>query len=89
MAAGWSVEETKALVDIWGAHDVQAQLDGVARNRCVYEKIATAMEDAEFHRTWQQCKTKVKNLTQRYRKVSCRPVLKALRMEIIYREKGG
>ena len=73
MAAGWSVEETKTLVDIWGAHDVQAQLDGVTRNRCVYEKIAT-----EFHRTWQQCKTNVKNLTQRYRKVSCRPVLKAI-----------
>ena len=52
MAAGWSVEETKALVGIWGVQDVQSQLDGVSRNRCVFEKIATAMEDVGFHRTW-------------------------------------
>lgn len=70
MAGGWTPEEAKALVAIWGAEDVQSQLDGVSRNRCVYDKIAAAMKDTGFHRTWQQCKTKVKNLTQRYRKVS-------------------
>ena len=70
MAAGWTMDETKALVGIWGAQDVQSQLDGVARNRSMFEKIATAMADLGFDRTWQQCKTKVKNLTQKYRKVS-------------------
>ena len=28
------------------------------------------MRDLGYKSTWQQCKTKVKNLTQRYRKVS-------------------
>ena len=70
MAAGWSLEETKALIDIWGAAGLQSQLDGVARNRSVYEKIAASLVDSGFDRTWQQCKTKIKNLTQRYRKAS-------------------
>ena len=69
MATGWSFEETKALVGILGAEDIQTQLDGVSRNRSIYEKIATSMTDLGYDRTWQQCKTKVKNLTQRYRKV--------------------
>ena len=51
MAAGWIMEETKALVGIWGAQDVQSQLNGVARNRSVFEKIATAMADLGFNRT--------------------------------------
>lgn len=70
MAAGWTIDETRALVGIWGAADVQNQLDGVARNRAIYEKISAALADLGYERTWQQWKTKVKNLTQRYRKVS-------------------
>ncbi len=38
MAAGWSAEETKALVRIWGEGDIQSQLDGVARNLSVFGK---------------------------------------------------
>ena len=69
-SCGWSNDETKALVAIWGDADVQNQLDGVARNKPVYQKIATQLADAGFHRSWEQCKTKIKNLTQKYRKVS-------------------
>ena len=39
MAAGWSVQETRVLVSIWEEADVQSQLDGVVRNKVVYEKI--------------------------------------------------
>ena len=70
MAAGWFVDETRALLGIWGDADVQSKLDGVARNRTVYQKISTALSDLGYERTWQQCRTKIKNLTQRYRKVS-------------------
>ena len=70
MAAGWSTEETKALLGVWGDADIQTQLDGVARNRSIYQQIATALADLGYERTWQQCKTKIKNLTQRYRKVT-------------------
>ena len=65
--AGWSAEETKALISLWGQANVQSQLDGVTRNRSIYEKIARDLEG--YDRTWQQCRTKIKNLTQKYRKV--------------------
>ena len=67
MATGWSTEETKALLGVWGATDVQSQLDGVTRNRIVYKKIASALSKCGYQRTWEQCKTKIKNLTQKYR----------------------
>ena len=69
MSAGWSTEETEALLGIWGAADVQEQLDGIVRNKTIYEKITTALAVLGYERTWQQCKTKVKNLVQRYKKV--------------------
>ena len=48
MAAGWSTQETKMLVSIWGEADVQSQLDGVIRNKVIYEKISRKMEVAGF-----------------------------------------
>uniref|UniRef100_A0A1X7U4R8 Myb/SANT-like DNA-binding domain-containing protein n=1 Tax=Amphimedon queenslandica TaxID=400682 RepID=A0A1X7U4R8_AMPQE len=71
MAAGWSAEPTAALLAIWGDENVQKQLDGVARNRSIYEKISSKLKEKSFNYNWKQCRTKVKNLTQRYRKVSC------------------
>ena len=70
MAAGWTTEETGALVSIWGQANVQNELDGIASNRTVFEKIAKEMAELGFERTWQQCRTKVKNLTQKFRKVN-------------------
>ena len=69
MAAGWSTQDTKMLVSHWGEADVQSQLDGLIRNKVIYEKISRKMEVAGFPRTWQQCRTKIKNLTHKYRKV--------------------
>lgn len=70
MAAGWTSEETKALIACWGEANVQEQLDSVKRNRDIYERIAAEMAKQGFHKAWKQCRVKVKNLTQRYRKVS-------------------
>ena len=39
--AGCSNKETRALLGVWGAADVQSQLDGVVRNKTIYEKIAS------------------------------------------------
>ena len=69
MAAGWSVEETRALVGVWGQAKVQEQLNGVMRNRAIFKMIAREMGELGYERSWQQCRTKVKNLTQKYRKV--------------------
>ena len=69
MAAGWNTEETRTFLGIWGATDVQAQLDGIVRNQAIYEKIVAEMRDARYERTWKHCKTKRNNMVQRYRKV--------------------
>ena len=65
----WTSEETQALISVWGQENVQSQLDGVQRNRVIFEGIARQMCEMNYKRTWQQCRTKIKNLTQRYRKV--------------------
>jgi len=66
----WGLQETKALLSVWGAEDVQRQLDGIVRNRIIYEKIAAELAELGYERTWQQCKTKIRNMVQKYRKVS-------------------
>lgn len=70
MAAGWGEAETNALIEVWGAADVQNQLDAVSRNRHIYQRISRDLQQLGYTKTWQQCKTKIKNLTQKYRKVS-------------------
>ena len=44
--AGSSVDETKALLGIWAASEVQSQLDGVVRNDTIYEKVAAQLREA-------------------------------------------
>ena len=51
MATGWCTEETRTLLGIWGAADVQGQLDRIVRIQAIYEKIAAGMRDAGYERT--------------------------------------
>ena len=44
--AHWSNDETKALLWIWGASEVQSQLDTVVQNRTIYEKVAAQLREA-------------------------------------------
>ena len=69
MAAGWWSDETRTLISIWGEQNVQTQLDSVKRNKDIYEKIAFELSNMGYTKTWKQCRVKVKNLTQKYRKV--------------------
>ena len=68
MVAGWTSEDTKALIGIWGEEEVQNALDGVVRNKTIYQKVASAMAGLGYVKTWQQCRTKVKNLVQKYKR---------------------
>ena len=52
--ADWSVQETRCLLGIWGDADVQCKLDGVVRNKIIYELIARELEMLGYERTWQQ-----------------------------------
>lgn len=40
MAATWTNEETIKLVELWGKEEIQALLEGCARNKHVYDRIA-------------------------------------------------
>ena len=46
--AGWSNDEMKARLGIWGASEVQSQLNGVVRNRTIYEKVAVQLREARL-----------------------------------------
>ena len=61
MAAGWTADETKGLIGIWGEEEVQNALDGVVRNKTIYQKIAAARARLGNAKSWQQCRTKVRN----------------------------
>ena len=69
MSGSWSIEETKTLISIWGEESVQSRLDCAHRNRHIFEQIVREMSDKGYEKTWQQCRTKIKNLIQKYRKV--------------------
>ena len=70
LTSGWSAEATKALLSLLGERNIQSQLDGVVRNKLIYGMVAESMCEMGYIYTWKQCRTKVKNLTQAYRKVS-------------------
>jgi len=76
--AGWSTEATRALISLWSEANVQERLDGVTRNRIIYEEIAEGMCKAGSDFDWKQCRTKVKYLSQKYHQVRCYPDLLTL-----------
>ena len=69
MAGSWSTEETQTLISIWGEESIQTKLDKAHQNHDIFEKIACEMSDVGYEKSWHQCRTKIKNLTQKYRKV--------------------
>lgn len=75
MSGSWSTEETTTLISIWGEESVQSRLDSAHRNRHIFEQIARDMSENGYEKTWQQCRTKMKNLIQKYRKVLNRIIL--------------
>ena len=52
-------------MDVWGADSIQSQLDGIVRNKVVYQKVASNLAELGYECTWQQCKTKIKYLVQK------------------------
>jgi hypothetical protein len=67
--SGWTDTATKALLAIWGEHNNQKQLDEVKRNKHIYQKISDKLAQNGHHFSAKQCRTKVKNMQQSYRKV--------------------
>ena len=61
--------ETKALLSVWGSEQIQSELDGVVRNKNIYERISNQLNKSGVSRNWKQCRDRVKNLLAKYRKV--------------------
>ena len=68
-AAGWTNDETRVLIGVWSEAEIQSQLDGVSRNRVIDEGISAKLRDLGYQKTWTQCRSKIKNMTVKYRKV--------------------
>ena len=55
MVAGWSNEATKSLLTVWGVQNIQNQLDGVVRNKVVYVRVPTTLQECGYEFSWKQC----------------------------------
>ncbi|XP_041417962.1 multifunctional protein ADE2-like isoform X2 [Xenopus laevis] len=62
----WTTEETQALITIWSEESIRKQLEGVVRNRQIFEHIASLLQKQGIDRGWRQCRTKYKNLKHDY-----------------------
>ena len=67
--ANWTDEETLKLIEIWGDDNIQAQLEGCRKNRGVFEKIVHRLKQANYDRTIEQCRVKMKKLKQEYKRI--------------------
>ena len=65
--AAWSDAEVKALIGVWAEGDIQKEFDGTVRNKEIYKKLATDLQEQGYDRDWEQCKSKIKNLKTEYR----------------------
>ena len=58
----WTEQETLLLIDLWGEESVQVQIEGCARNKEVYAKLAARMQEEGYNRSGTQCREKIKKL---------------------------
>ncbi|XP_069487706.1 bifunctional phosphoribosylaminoimidazole carboxylase/phosphoribosylaminoimidazole succinocarboxamide synthetase isoform X2 [Ambystoma mexicanum] len=65
----WSVEEIRALINVWSDPNIQRQLRGTLRNKGIFEHIAAVIQKFGIDRDWKQCRTKYKNLKHEYKLV--------------------
>ena len=64
----WSKKEIETLIAIWGDEKIQGDLDGAVRNKSIYQQISRKWEESGYMKDWKQCKDKIKNLKQDYKK---------------------
>ncbi|XP_045062838.1 uncharacterized protein LOC121580031 isoform X1 [Coregonus clupeaformis] len=58
----WSIEETEALLDIWGSDRIQEDLRGNTELEHIYAEISQMMADQGFMKTAEQCQTRATQL---------------------------
>ena len=66
--AAWTDAEVFKLIDLWKEEGIQEHLEGLTRNKHVYEKLAADLTKAGYKKTGKQCRSKIKKLHQEYKK---------------------
>ena len=69
MADTWWFEETKLLIALWSEEAVQHELNTMHNKKLVWDKISQGIADEGYSRSAQQCRVKINNLKQKYRKI--------------------
>ncbi|EMP31197.1 hypothetical protein UY3_11707 [Chelonia mydas] len=64
----WTEWEVLDLIAVWGDESVLSELRSKRRNAKIFEKISKGIKDRGYHRDPQQCRVKLKELRQVYRK---------------------
>ena len=59
----------RALLGIWSDESVQQKLNEASKKKPIYNAIAKKLNEMGYTKTGERCKTKIKNLLARYRKV--------------------
>ncbi|XP_065430278.1 SRRM2 protein homolog rsr-2-like [Chrysemys picta bellii] len=67
-APAWTVREVLDLIAVWGEDSVLAELRSKRRNAKTFEKISKGMMERGHNRDSEQCRVKVKELRQAYKK---------------------
>lgn len=65
----WGFVETKTLIGLWAEEDIQRQLASMGRKKNIWEGIAIKLQESGYSRSGDQCKTRMHNLQQKYKKV--------------------
>ena len=55
-------DELRALLLAWAKPEVQEELNGMTRNKPVFEKLADELAKAGFPRTGQACRDKINRI---------------------------
>ena len=56
------------LIAISGDQKIHAELDGVVRNKSIYQIESRKLEDVGYYKDWKKCNDKIKNLKNGYKK---------------------
>ncbi|XP_073190459.1 myb/SANT-like DNA-binding domain-containing protein 7 [Lepidochelys kempii] len=67
-APAWTEREVQDLIAVWGEESVLSELRSSFRNAKTFVKISQGMKDRGHNRDPKQCRVKLKELRQAYRK---------------------
>ena len=69
MADTWWFEETKLLIALWSEEVEQHELNTMHNKKLVWHKLNQGTANGGYLRSAQQCRVKINNFKQKYRKI--------------------